>query len=78
MPEVCCCAYCAFRGADEDRFIFYTDLSALANVDQIMDFEVGIDEIQLSRGIFTPLPLRTLTASEADDGILYDTTIGDL
>jgi Ca2+-binding RTX toxin-like protein len=77
-------------GADADRFLFHTVLSAATNIDEITDFAVGVDQIQLSRGVFAALPVGTLqlgafrsgagvtTAGDTDDRLIYDTTSGAL
>jgi Ca2+-binding RTX toxin-like protein len=75
-------------GADADAFLFNTALNALTNVDDITDFQVGIDQIQLENSIFTKLaPTGTLSddffhvgagAADLNDFIIYDDTTGAL
>ena len=75
-------------GSDADAFLFDTALNALMNVDDINDFEVGIDKIGLENSIFTKLAaIGTLSAdffhigaSAADlkDFIIYDDATGAL
>ncbi|MBH0197657.1 MAG: hypothetical protein HP494_19180, partial [Nitrospira sp.] len=77
-------------GDGADQFVLHAALSATTNVDQLTDFDGGVDTIQLSRSVFTALALGTLdadafqsgagvtTAADADDRILYDTTTGAL
>jgi Ca2+-binding RTX toxin-like protein len=69
-----------------DTFAFTTALGG-GNVDQIADFEGGIDTIALSQAIFDALAPGELdpeafaigtTATEADDRIIYDPTSGNL
>jgi Ca2+-binding RTX toxin-like protein len=70
-------------GADSFRFI---SAPGAGNADTIADFEVGIDKIALTGGIFgvTPAQLaagafRTGTAAaDADDRIIYDSATGAL
>ncbi|WP_324827111.1 M10 family metallopeptidase C-terminal domain-containing protein [Qipengyuania zhejiangensis] len=70
-----------------DDFYFSSALSA-TNVDAIVDFEVGIDTIQLDRGIFAQISVvgtlnagafRTGTdALDADDRIIYRKSTGEI
>ena len=73
-------------GTGTDDFIFDTSLSA-ANIDDILDFEVGVDKIKLENSVFTGLPTGALAAgafntgtaaTEADDRIVYDPATGRL
>lgn len=73
-------------GTGADLFRFDTNL-APSNIDIITDFEQGVDIIQLSRAVFSTLPLGALAASafgvgtvaqNADQRILYDPTTGAL
>jgi serralysin len=75
-------------GADADAFLFNTALNALTNVDDITDFEVGIDQIVLENTVFTKLTATgTLPddffhvgagAADLNDFIIYDDTTGAL
>lgn len=81
------------RGADTliglggaDRFVFDTLLEP-GNVDNITDFTVADDTIQLGRGIFTEIAAGTLSADAFTTGavatsaahrILYDQTTGQI
>lgn len=69
-----------------DAFVFNTALGA-GNIDAIVDFEVGIDDIMLHSGIFTTLAPGTLSAAafhtgaaaaDASDRIVYDSATGAL
>lgn len=73
-------------GTGADLFRFDTNLSP-SNIDSITDFEQGVDIIQLSRAVFSTLPLGALAASafgvgtvaqNTDQRILYDPTTGAL
>jgi Ca2+-binding RTX toxin-like protein len=74
-------------GAGEDTFAFTTALAA-ANVDQITDFNVVDDTIQLENGVFTALTTTGAlaagafrigaAAADADDRIIYNSATGDL
>ena len=71
-------------GADQFRF----DTSILrGDVDTITDFEFGVDQIQLSRAVFSALDLGALSATafvngaaaqDSDDRIIYDAATGSL
>ena len=75
-------------GTDADEFVFDTALNALTNVDDITDFEVGIDQIGLENSIFTKLAATgTLSAdffhvgagaADLNDFIIYDDATGAL
>ena len=75
-------------GTDADKFVFNTALNALTNVDDITDFEVGIDQIGLENSIFTKLAATgTLSAdffhigagaADLNDFIIYDDATGAL
>ena len=75
-------------GTDADTFVFDTALNALTNVDDITDFEVGIDQIVLENSIFTKLAaIGTLSAdffhvgagaADLNDFIIYDDATGAL
>jgi serralysin len=77
-------------GLGNDIFRFDTALSAAANVDNILDFNVAADTIQLENSIFTLFntiggiaanlfkDLTTGGAQDADDVILYNETTGAL
>ena len=73
-------------GVGSDDFIFDTVLGA-GNVDDLLDFEVGIDEIKLDDAVFTGLVAGALganafragtSATDADDRIIYDAATGRL
>jgi serralysin len=74
-----------YGGAAADRFIFNTALNAATNVDAIMDFVAGVDDIVLSQAIFAGIG-ATLDASEfqigmanaATDRIVYNNVTGQL
>jgi serralysin len=71
-----------------DRFRFDTALNAVNNVDQITDFTVSDDTIQIDDDVFTAAgPVGTLAgdaffigtaAGDANDRIIYDSTTGNL
>jgi len=75
-------------GAGQDSFMFDTALNAATNVDQIQDFTVNYDKIRLDSSIFTQAgALGTLdanafhaglTAGDASDRIIYDSTTGNI
>lgn len=75
-------------GGGADLFCFDTVLNAANNVDQITDFTVVDDAVQLAHGIFGAAgPLGTLSADaffagtaahDADDRIIYDSATGNL
>ncbi len=76
-------------GTGGDLFVFSTTLNATTNVDQIMDFSVTDDTIQLeNNGVFTALTtIGTLAATafrigsvaaDADDRIIYNSTAKQL
>jgi Ca2+-binding RTX toxin-like protein len=77
-----------FGGGGADGFYFDGALSASANVDDILDFNVAADTILLSRQVFRGIALNgTLSAAafhnaaaahDADDRILYDAATGNL
>ena len=67
-----------------DTFAFTSPLGG-GNVDQILDFEVGVDQVALDNAIFSELALGALdpnafrigtAAEDADDRIIYDQTTG--
>jgi Ca2+-binding RTX toxin-like protein len=76
----------------QDQFVFNTTLDAARNVDEILDFAVGVDTIVLENAVFTALPVignvgRDLTAAEfvtgtaaqdASDRIIYNSATGGL
>ena len=70
-----------------DAFVFDTALNAANNVDEITDFNVTDDTIQLQNAVFTGLAGGTLganqfvigaAAQDADDRIVYDNNSGAL
>ncbi len=77
-------------GLGNDIFRFDTALSAVTNVDKILDFNVAADTIQLENSIFTLFntigaiaadlfkDLTTGGAQDANDVILYNETTGAL
>ena len=75
-------------GAGQDSFMFDTALNGVTNVDQIQDFTVNYDKIRLDSSIFTQAgALGTLdanafhaglTAGDASDRIIYDSTTGNI
>lgn len=77
-------------GTGADRFLFNSTLNSTANVDEITDFNVTDDTIELDADIFTALGgtgalassmfvnSTTGTARDGNDHILYDNTSGEL
>ncbi|WP_300116869.1 hypothetical protein [Sphingobium sp.] len=76
-------------GGGRDRFHFGDRLDAATNVDTILDFQKGIDRIELDDSVFAGLDLGKLDASafvanaagvatSADQRIIYDTDSGQL
>jgi Ca2+-binding RTX toxin-like protein len=74
-------------GTDDDVFIFNAPLNASTNVDQIRDFSLGDDTVQLDDAVFTGLAAGALSAgafafstaaAEADDRVIYDQSSGNL
>lgn len=75
-------------GAGADRFLFDTTLNASTNWDDILDFSVAADTIELDRTIFTKILVNgTLTsnafitgtaAADAADRIVYDKVTGNI
>ncbi len=74
-----------------DAFVFDTALHGKQNVDRIMDFNIGLDRIELDHAIFTALGLpggnlsdlefhasKTGRAHDATDRILYEKDTGKL
>ena len=57
-----------YGGADADKFEFSTALNASTNVDAIMDFAAGSDDILLSQSIFAGIG-ATLDATEITFGV---------
>jgi hypothetical protein len=75
-----------FGRGDGDAFFFTTALGG-GNIDQIIDFQVGLDKMALDDAIFTGLPTGALaagafrsgtSAGDADDRIIYDPVSGAL
>ncbi len=75
-------------GGGSDTFVFTTALGA-TNIDEITDFNVAADTIELENAIFTVLATGTLTAAafrlnatglagDATDRIIYDSATGNL
>ncbi|MEQ1767133.1 MAG: calcium-binding protein, partial [Methylotenera sp.] len=75
-------------GNGNDVFNFSTHLSSTFNIDTITDFTAGEDVIQLDRSIFSEIRINGVlseslfyigsAATQADDRIVYDQTIGAL
>ncbi|MBF9232085.1 calcium-binding protein [Microvirga alba] len=70
-------------GAGQDVFAFDTALNGSSNVDQIVDFNVADDRIQLDRSIFKGLNANTLLATGPGANawapqIVYNKTTGEL
>jgi serralysin len=75
-------------GTGADNFRFDSALSAATNVDDILDFSVVDDTIQLDRDIFTGITVDgTLAAgafhagtaaADADDRIVYNAATGEI
>ena len=76
-------------GGGRDRFHFGDRLDAATNVDTILDFQKGIDRIELDDSVFAGLDLGKLDASafvanatgvatSADQRVIYDTDSGQL
>ncbi|MGE3228032.1 MAG: DUF5801 repeats-in-toxin domain-containing protein [Hyphomicrobium sp.] len=76
-------------GAGADRFVFNTDLSAANNVDTIVQFVAGTDEVALGTSIFgdigSALAANELrigagftSAGDGNDFIIYNSTTGQL
>jgi len=75
-------------GANNDKFFFDTALNAATNVDDILDFSVADDTIELDRDIFTAITADgTLSAAafragaaavDADDHIIYNSATGQI
>jgi Ca2+-binding RTX toxin-like protein len=70
-----------------DKFRFDTALNAATNVDQVTDFDVGLDKIQIDNDVFTGLTRGNLAgtnfhiganAADANDRIIYNKNTGDL
>jgi len=72
-------------GAGADRFAFITGLNGSTNVDTIIDFAAGVDDIQLGAGVFSAIgasltadEFRIGSALDAKDFILYNNITGAL
>jgi Ca2+-binding RTX toxin-like protein len=75
-------------GMDDDAFVFNTALNGLTNVDDVTDFQVGVDQIVLENSVFTKLAATgTLPAdffhvgvgaADLNDFIIYDDVTGAL
>ncbi|BAN47488.1 Calx-beta domain-containing protein [Metapseudomonas resinovorans] len=75
-------------GAGQDTFRFSSALNQTTNVDTLVDFTTGVDDISLSRTVFSAISDASLAsggffragaaALDADDRILYDRTTGSL
>jgi trimeric autotransporter adhesin len=72
----------------QDQFLFNTALNASSNVDEIADFTLGVDTIQLDDAVFTVFANGPLAAErffvigtgvqDGSDNILYDQATGAL
>ncbi|MCY1526956.1 RTX calcium-binding nonapeptide repeat (4 copies) [compost metagenome] len=75
-------------GVGEDTFLFSAAPNQASNVDTLTDFVSGVDQIALSRAIYSTISDASLAsgaffrlgtaALDADDRILYDRTSGAL
>jgi Ca2+-binding RTX toxin-like protein len=74
-------------GGGGDQFLFNTALNASNNVDTILDYGVGVDQIRLENGVFVGLADGALAAgafahgtaaADADDRIIFDDATGRL
>jgi len=66
-------------GAGADKFVFTSVLSASTNVDTILDFVSGTDQIQLSASIFTAFSAQLgQTIGSNATTLLYDNVTGTL
>lgn len=76
-----------YGGAGTDTFVFSTTPTS-ANIDEILDFAVAQDKIELSRSMFTALNAGSSlnasayrvgsTALDADDRVIYEISTGGL
>jgi trimeric autotransporter adhesin len=72
----------------QDQFLFSTALDAASNVDQIVDFTIGVDRIQLENAIFTAFAAGGVAADrifvvgtgtqDANDNLVYNRAAGAL
>jgi Ca2+-binding RTX toxin-like protein len=75
-------------GAGQDSFLFDTTLNGATNVDKILDYTVGTDQIVLDNHIFTAFTAiggigasafhEGTSAGDADDHIIYDSASGNI
>ena len=75
-------------GAGQDSFLFDTTLNAANNVDKILDYTVGTDQIVLDNHIFSAFSAiggidpsafyAGTSAHDADDHIIYDSATGNI
>jgi hypothetical protein len=75
-------------GGGEDTFVFNSALNASGNVDQVTDFSVADDTIQLDNGVFAALTgtgvldssafVVGTSAQNADEHIIYNSSTGAL
>jgi len=79
-------------GSGSDSFVFKVAPNASSNLETVIDFQSGLDKIQLSRSVFTALGTASatltqgqfwsgagvVTGHDADDRVLYNTTTGAL
>jgi Ca2+-binding RTX toxin-like protein len=79
-------------GSGSDFFVFKVATNAVGNLDTVIDFQSGLDKIQLSRSVFSALGTASTTLTQgqfwsgagvvkghdADDRVLYNTSTGAL
>jgi Ca2+-binding RTX toxin-like protein len=74
-------------GSGNDSFVFGSTLKGTTNVDDISDFSVAADTVNLDNNVFTTLPLGNLAADaffigaaaqDAEDRIIYNSATGAL
>ena len=74
-------------GSGNDSFVFGSTLNGTTNVDDISDFSVAADTVNLNNNVFTTLPLGNLAADaffigaaaqDAEDRIIYNSATGAL
>jgi Ca2+-binding RTX toxin-like protein len=72
----------------QDQFLFNTALNAASNVDEITDFAIGVDRIQLENAVFTAFAAGGVAANriftvgigvqDANDNLVYNRATGEL
>ena len=79
-------------GSGSDFFVFKVAANAINNLDTVIDFQSGLDKIQLSRSVFSALGTSSTALTQgqfwsgagvvkghdADDRVLYNTSTGAL